>query len=270
MKHLFYSLFIVLFAVACSRNAITGRSQLKLLPESELQSMAVSQYQQFLSSNRVLSNSVNRDAEMVQRVGVRITKSVEEFFANKGMSAQLDGYKWEYNLVQSNDVNGWCMPGGKIVIYTGLLNVTKNEAALAAVMGHEVSHALFNHGNERMSQGMIQQLGGVALQVAMSSKPAQTQALFSQAYGVGSQVLGILPFSRKHELEADKFGLIWMAMSGYNPNEAVGLWERMAAASSGSSKPPEFLSTHPAEATRIEKIKDYLPEAMKYYRPVSK
>src|SRR3982751_3605676 len=160
--------FIALAVVlnACTKNAITGRSQLKLLPESQLQSMATTQYQEFLSTNKVASASGNRDAEMVVRVGQRVTKAVQDFFAQNGRAKDLEGYQWEYKLVDSKEVNAWCMPGGKIVVYTGLLPITQNEAALAAVMGHEVSHAVFNHGNERMSQGLVQQLGGVALSVA--------------------------------------------------------------------------------------------------------
>ncbi len=257
------------FLLSCSRNPITGRNQARLLPESELQNMATTQYQQFLSQNKVLSSSNNRDAEMVKRVGTRITRAVEEFFASKGRSEDLNGYNWEYNLVQDPAANAWCMPGGKIVVYTGLLPITQNEAALAAVMGHEVIHAVFFHGNERMSQGLIQQLGGVALSAAVADKPAATQQLFMNAYGVGSQVGVLLPFSRKHELEADRYGLILMAIAGYNPREAVTLWQRMLAASSGT-KPPEFLSTHPSETSRIEQLEKYMPEALKYYKPVSK
>ncbi len=253
--------------IACSKNPLTGKSQLTLLPESELQSMATSEYQQFLSSSKVVAVSNNRDAEMVKRVGQRITKSVEEYYASKGLSDKLSGFKWEYNLVDDPTVNAWCMPGGKIVIYTGILPVTQNEAALAAVMGHEVSHALLQHGNQRMSQGLLQQLGGVALAVAVANKPAETQNLFLNAYGIGSQVGVMLPFSRKHELEADRYGLIWTAMAGYNPQEAIGLWERMEKAG-GGQKPPEFLSTHPAEGKRIAQLEKYMPEALKYYKPV--
>jgi predicted Zn-dependent protease len=253
--------------IACSKNAVTGRKQTKLVPESELQSMAATQYQQFLSSNKVVSAAGNRDAEMVTRVGQRITKAVEDYYAKQGLSKELEGYKWEYKLVDNKEVNAWCMPGGKIVVYTGLLPITQNEAALAAVMGHEVSHAIFSHGNERMSQGLLQQLGGVALSVAVSSKPQETQNLFMSAYGLGSQVGVLLPFSRKHELEADHWGLNWCAMAGYNPEEAVNLWKRMEQASNGQ-KPPEFLSTHPSEGTRIEQLQKYMPEALQYYKPV--
>jgi predicted Zn-dependent protease len=254
---------------ACSKNSITGRSQLKLLPESQLQAMAVQQYQQFLSTNKVVSVSANRDAEMVTRVGQRITKAVKDYYASKGLSKELESYQWEYKLVDSKEVNAWCMPGGKIVVYTGLLPITQNEAALAAVMGHEVSHAIFNHGNERMSQGMGAEAVGLGLQVALANKPVATQNLFLTAFGLGSQVGVLLPFSRKHELEADRYGLIWTAMAGYNPREAISLWERMEKASNGQ-KPPEFLSSHPAEGRRIEQLEKYMPEALKYYKPVGK
>src|SRR5687767_6100233 len=257
------------FVIACSKNSITGRSQYKLVPETELRAMATQQYQQFLSTNRVVSSSNNRDADMVHRVGQRVTRAVTDYYAAQGLSGELEGYKWEYNLVDNKDANAWCMPGGKIVVYTGLLPITQNEAALAAVMGHEITHAIFNHGNERMSQGLTQQLGGMALGVALANKPAATQNLFMNAYGVGSQVGVLLPFSRKHELEADRYGLIWTAMAGYNPEEAIRLWERMEKASNGQ-KPPEFLSSHPSEGTRIEQLKKYMPEALSYYKPVGK
>jgi predicted Zn-dependent protease len=229
--------------------------------------MANQQYREFLSSNKVVSASVNRDAEMVSRVGLRISNAVESFYKSKGLSENLEGYNWEYHLIENSQSNAWCMPGGKIVAYTGLLPITRNEAALAVVMGHEVSHAVFQHGNERMSQGLAQQLGGVALAVALSDKPAETQNLFLNAYGIGSTIGLILPFSRKHELEADRYGLIWTAMAGYNPQEAIGLWERMEAAAQGA-RPPEFLSTHPSEGRRIEELKKYMPEALKYYKPL--
>ena len=254
--------------VSCSQNAVTGRSQLKLVPESEMQSMAGQQYQQFLSENKVVSSSVNKDAEMVRRVGQRISKAVEDYYAQKGLSGSLDGYKWEYNLVDSKEINAWCMPGGKIVVYTGLLPITQNEAALAVVMGHEVSHAIFQHGNERMSQQLGTEVLGAGLQVALANKPAQTQNAFMTAFGLGSQVGVLLPFSRKHELEADHYGLLWAAMAGYNPQEAIPLWQRMAAG--GGQKPPEFLSTHPDDGRRIEELQKYMPEALKYYKPVGK
>lgn len=270
MTRIFMSLFVVVsFVVACTTNPLTKKSQLTLLPESELQAMGTQQYQQFLSTNRVVSSSNNRDAAMVKRVGQRVASAVEEYYRQNGISDKLRGFRWEYNLVDDKAVNAWCMPGGKIVVYTGLLPVTQNEAALAVVIGHEVSHALLQHGNQRMSQGLLQQLGGVALSVAVANKPVETQNLFMTAYGAGTTVGLLLPFSRNQELEADRFGLIWTAMAGYNPQEAIPLWERMERASRGQS-PPEFLSTHPSEGRRINQLQKFMPEAMKYYRPVAR
>ncbi len=258
---------LLFICTACTRNAVTGRNQLKLLPESEVQSMALTQYKEFLTSNKVISPAAgNRDAEMIHRIGARLTQAITNYYTQQGKPNVLDGYKWEYNLVDSKEVNAWCMPGGKIVVYTGLLPITQNEAALAIVMGHEITHALAQHGNERMSMGLMQQLGGVALSVAVANKPAETQGLFMNAYGVGSQVGAMLPFSRKDEYEADKFGLFFAAMAGYDPRESILLWERMEKAA-GSGKPPEFLSTHPSEANRIDKLKELMPEALKYYKP---
>ena len=271
MTRLLTTLFVAAsFIIACSTNPLTKKSQLTLLPESELQAMGTQQYQQFLSQSRVVSASNNRDAEMVRRVGQRITRAVSEYYAQNGMTDKLNGFNWEYNLVDDKAVNAWCMPGGKIVVYTGLLPISQNEAALAVVVGHEVSHALLQHGNQRMSQGLLQELGGVALSVAVANKPAETQNLFLAAYGAGTTVGIALPFSRKQELEADRFGLIWTAMAGYNPQEAIALWERMERASQGGQKPPEFLSTHPSEGTRIDELQKYMPEAMKYYKPMAK
>jgi predicted Zn-dependent protease len=261
-----YLLLIVLFFSACSENKVTGRRQLKLLPESQLQAMSFQQYNQFLKQNRVVPVQNNANAEMVQRVGRKIAAAITTYYKNEGKSNVLDGFKWEFNLVQDNQINAWCMPGGKVVVYTGLLPVTKTEGGLAVVMGHEIAHALALHGNERVSQGLLQQFGGIALQVALSEHPAEVQNLFMNAYGVGTTVGAILPFSRKHELEADRFGLRFSAMAGYDPKEGIDLWRRMAAASSGQ-KPPELLSTHPSDQTRIEKMKQYAEEASVYYRP---
>lgn len=229
--------------------------------------MATQEYQSFLSQNKVVSPSADRDAEMVRRVGRRIANAVTSYYQSQGLGSSLEGYQWEFNLVNNKEANAWCMPGGKVVVYTGLLPITQNEAALAEVMGHEISHAIFQHGNERMSQGLAQQLGGAALSVALANKPAATQNLFLQAYGVGSQVGVLLPFSRGQESEADKWGMIWSAMAGYNPREAIALWQRMEAASDGSA-PPEFLSTHPSASNRIAQLQKELPEALKYYKPV--
>ncbi len=247
---------------ACQKNAITGRRSLNLVPESEMMAMSYSEYDKFLSQNKPLPETDKRVA-MVRGIGVKIQKSVEKYYADKGLSAQLNGFQWAFNVVEDPAVNAWCMPGGKVVVYTGILPVTQDEASLAVVMGHEIAHAIARHGSERMSNGMLVQFGGAALSAATQTKPALTQALFQQSFGIGSQ-LGMLKFSRNHETEADKMGLIFAAMGGYNPNAAVSFWERMAAAS-GGGKPMELLSTHPSDATRIEGLKAFMPEALKYY-----
>ena len=262
-----FSLAVTLLVVACTRNAITGRNTLSLVSESQMEAMAKTEYKQFLSQSKVVSSSQSKDAEMVKRVGSRVANAVTNYYKSKGLASELEGFKWEYNLVSSNEVNAWCMPGGKIVVYSGILPVTQNEAALAVVVGHEVAHAVAKHGAERMSQGLVQQLGGVALQVALSSKPAETQNMFMQLYGVGTQIGAILPHSRQQELEADKLGLIYTALAGYNPREAIPLWQRMQSMSNGQ-KPPEFISTHPSEATRIERLQEQMPTALQFYRPV--
>jgi len=269
MKRILASLFLIAFiSIACSKNALTGKSQLTLFNESDLQSMSTQQYQQFLSTNKVVPvSSGNRDVDMVKRVGQRITQAAEALLAERGKSDFTKGYKWEYNLVESKEVNAWCMPGGKIVVYTGLLPITQNEAALAVVMGHEVCHALLQHGNQRMSQQMGAEVVGAGLQVALSSKPVETQNAFMSAFGLGAQVGVLLPFSRKQESEADEYGLYLAAMAGYNPEEAIPLWERMEKAGSGQ-KPPEFLSTHPSEGKRIDQLKKIMPEALKRYKPM--
>ena len=266
MKKIFSLLILASFFSGCSENLVTGRKQLSLVSEAELQTMATQEYNTFLNKNKVVSSSTNRDAEMVRRVGNRIAAAIKTYYDGKGQPSVLEGYKWEFNLVDNKEVNAWCMPGGKVVVYTGLLPITQNEAALAIVLGHEITHAVAQHGSERMSQGLLQQLGGAALQIALANKPAETQNLFMTAYGVGSTVGGLLPFSRKEESEADKYGLFFSAMAGYNPQEAIPFWERMAAA--GGAKPPEFLSSHPSDANRIANLKALMPEAMKYYRPI--
>jgi predicted Zn-dependent protease len=265
-KYLMIAAFSLLM-VACSKNSITGRNQLAILPESELRSMAASEYQQFLSQNKVVSASASKDAEMVRRVGQRLVSAINKYYSAKGLTNELEGYKWEYNLVDSKDVNAWAMPGGKIVVYTGLLPVTQNEAALAVVLGHEITHALAHHGNERMSQALVAQGIGVAGGI-LTSGNAQVANIFNNVYGPGAQIGVLLPNSRKQELEADRYGLIFTAMAGYNPREAIPLWERMKKMSEGSQRPPEFLSTHPTEENRIAKLQQLMPEALKYYKPM--
>jgi predicted Zn-dependent protease len=248
---------------ACSSVPITGRRQLSLVPESEMQSMSYQQYDQFLKENKMSTDAAR--TEMVRRIGTRIQHAVELYMKQNNMSDRLSGYQWEFNLVESDEQNAWCMPGGKVVVYSGILPLTRDESGLAVVMGHEIAHAVARHGSERMSQGLVAQGLGTALSVALAEKPEQTQQLWMTAFGVGAQVGVLLPFSRQQESEADHLGLIFMAMAGYDPHAAVPFWERMAAG--GGGKPPEILSTHPSDATRIADLKKLLPEAMKYYKP---
>ncbi len=262
-RHFFFTTFLTIFLIACSTVPITGRKQLNIIPASQMLSMSFQQYDQFLKEHKVIKGSPA--AKMVERVGHKIQKAVEQYFAQKGMSNRLSGYQWEFNLVEDPQVNAWCMPGGKVVVYTGILPITKDEVGLAVVLGHEIAHAVAEHGNERMSQGLMVQLGGLALSKALEEKPEATRNLFMAAFGVGAQVGVLLPYSRLQESEADHLGLIFMAMAGYNPEKAIEFWERMKNMS-GGGKPPEFLSTHPSDETRIKNLKKLLPEALKYYK----
>ena len=252
---------VLLIVAACATVPLTGRKQLSLVPESDMIALSLTEYGKFISTNKV-STDKNKTA-MVKRVGEKISKAVETYMASAGLSKNLEGYKWEFNLIEDATVNAWCMSGGKVVVYTGLLPIAQNEAALATVMGHEIAHAVARHGSERMSDQMLIQLGGTALSSALSQKSEQTRQIAMTAFGVGSQLGVVLPFSRQHEYEADYMGLIFMAMAGYDPNESIAFWERMAKQS--GSKPPEFLSTHPVDENRIAKIKEKMPEAMVYY-----
>lgn len=251
-----------LFFLSCAKVPITGRKQLNMLPESTLMDMSLTNYNTFLEENKV-APTTSSDAQMVKNVGSKISRAVEEFLNSTGQSKRIRNYNWEFNLVNDKIVNAWCMPGGKVVVYSGLLAVSKTETGLAVVMGHEVAHAIARHGNERMSQQLLVQAGGIGLAIAMSEKPQLTQDLFMLSYGISS-TLGVLSYSRKHESEADKMGMVFMAMAGFNPEEAVPFWERMAA--SGGAKPPELISTHPSNERRISDIQEFLPLAMTYYK----
>jgi predicted Zn-dependent protease len=244
--------------IACATNPFTGK-QTMALPGTENSSLfpvAFQQYDQFLTDNKVIKGTA--DAAMVTRVGQKIAVAAERWLNANGYIGYLKDYKWEYNLVDDKAVNAWCMPGGKIVVYTGILPIAKGEAGLAAILGHEVSHALANHGQQRMSASMLQQIGAVGLNVALQDN--KNLGLFNQAYGIGSQVGVMLPFSRSHETEADTIGLTLMAIAGYNPEEAVELWKRMSAESGGQA-PPEILSTHPSNASRIASLQSLVPKA---------
>ena len=254
---------LALLSAGCSEVAISGRTQFNIVPGSTMNSMSFKSYGEFLTQHKLSTNA--EQTQMVKSVGGKIQKAVEDYCAENGLEDQLSGYDWEFNLVDDPNVNAWAMPGGKVVVYSGLLPIAQGEAGLAVVMGHEIAHAFAKHGAERMSQGLLVQMGGVALSTALDDYPNQTKNLFMQSYGIGTKVGLLLPYSRVHESEADHLGLIFMAMAGYNPEEAPIFWERMAAQKKGAA-PPEFLSTHPADATRIQNLKDLLPEAMEYYR----
>lgn len=251
--------------VGCSEVAVTGRKQMKLLPDNMMTEMGLSNYSSYLSENNKNILTTGAEVEKVKRVGNKIAQSVTQYLTQNGLGKQAATYKWEFNVVKDDTtVNAWCMPGGKVVVYTGLLPVTQNEAGLAVVMGHEIAHAVANHGNERMSQGLLTQFGTMALDMATIKTDPKIKNIFMTSVGMGTQLGVLLPFSRLQESEADKMGLIFMAMSGYDPNEAVTFWGRMAQASNGQET-PQFLSTHPGSEKRAADLKAYIPEAMKYY-----
>jgi predicted Zn-dependent protease len=254
----------MLMLVACSTVPITtGRQSLNLVSDSELLTISLQQYQDVLHKAKLSQDQ--QKVQVVRNVGIRIARATEDLLRQRGLESELRNYKWEFNLIQDDKtVNAWCMPGGKVAVYTGLLPIAQNETGLAVVMGHEIAHAVAKHGNERVSQGLLQQMGGAALSVALSTSPAATSNLFLQAYGVGTNVAILLPYSRTQESEADRIGLILMAKAGYDPRQAVPFWTRMAKSS--SSSPPELVSTHPAPETRIRQIEALLPEAMSYYK----
>ncbi|MGQ9571397.1 MAG: M48 family metallopeptidase [Thermodesulfovibrionales bacterium] len=254
--------FIIILITACQTVPITGRQQLSLIPTETVLSMSYSNYREFLSTHKVIKDT--EEAEMVRKVGQRIRHAVETYFSQNNLSDRLYGYRWAFNLVEDKAINAWCLPGGKVVVYTGILPITKDETGLAVVLGHEIAHAVAQHGDERMSHALLAEMGGVALTKALSEKPKKTTDLFLVAYGIGTQIGVLLPYSRIQEAEADRLGLIFMAMAGYDPRNAIDFWKRMASVKQGASL-PEFLSTHPADETRIKNIEKLLPEAMRYY-----
>ena len=256
------ALFLSIFIYSCSTVPITGRKQLHLIPSSEMLALSDQQYDEFLHEHKISNDK--RNTEMVKRVGTNIQHAVTKFLVEHNMADLIEGYDWEFNLVEDKQANAWCMPGGKVVVYTGILPITKNETGLAVVLGHEIAHAIAEHGAERMSQELVRQMGGIALNAALQQKPEETRALWLTVYGVGTEVGGILPYSRLHESEADHLGLIFMAMAGYNPEAAIEFWKRMKKLSAAPPV-PEFLSTHPSNETRIRQLNEWMPEAMKYY-----
>lgn len=263
---LILTVLLSVFIWACSNVPITGRSQLSLVPNSQILPMSFKNYDDFMSKNK--KSTDKRGTARVKKVGKRVQHAVERYFREQKLSHLLDGYKWEFNLVANKQVNAWCMPGGKVVVYSGIMPIAKDEDGLAVVMGHEIAHAIAKHGSERMSQGLLVQMGGIGLSLALSQKPESTQKLWMAAYGATSQIGLMLPYSRLHESEADRLGLIFMSMAGYDPHAAVNFWQRMAAKKGGKAG-IEFLSTHPSDRTRIENIKKLIPEAMRYHHTKS-
>lgn len=260
-KLLILALIPMLFA--CHKNIFTGRKSLNLIPVQTINQMSFAEYRSYLQENKPVTSGANLD--LVRRVGNDLRYATEVFYKSKGKKSVLKNFAWEFNLIDDpNTVNAFCMPGGKVVVYTGIINVAQNEDALAVVMGHEIAHALAGHGNERMSQGLVAQLGLTSLDIALAQKPAATRNLLLAAAGAGAQLGVLLPFSRAHESEADEIGLYLMAMAGYNPREAAPFWERMTK--SGGSRPPEFLSTHPDPVKRSQKLRSLVPRAQAYAR----
>jgi len=257
------ALGLPLFLIGCSEAPVTGRRQLKLVPEGTLNAMSVQEYQKFLAQNPPSADA--KATAAVQEVGQRIRQAVHSYLRETGELDRIQGFNWEFNLVESDQVNAFAMPGGKVVFFEGILPVAQNEAGIATVMGHEIAHVVAGHGNERVSQGLLAQMGGMALSQAMAQSPAETRDLFLKAYGATTQVGVLLPYSRLHENEADHLGLIFMALAGYDPHEAVDFWQRMAAAGS-ASEGPAFLRTHPPTQQRIANIQSLIPEVMPYYR----
>jgi predicted Zn-dependent protease len=260
------TMMVLLFLTGCAEVPVTHRSALHLVPDSELLSLSLQEYQDVLKNAKLSTDPVK--FQMVRTVGERVAKAAETHLRESGQGYRIEGYHWEFNLIEDDKVvNAWAMPGGKVAVYTGILPYTRDETGLAVVLGHEIAHAVAGHGNERMSQGLLAQMGGMALSVALARQPAQTQALFQQAFGVGANIGFLLPYSRLQESEADRIGIIFTARAGYDPRLAIPFWERMSA--QGGSRPPEFLSTHPAPSSRIESLKRLIPEALPFYERAS-
>lgn len=267
MKNKFNYFAIALAAVilvGCATSAVTGRRYLRLVDSEQINQQAALAYRDFLGAGETSVVTGTANATMVKNVGNRLAAATNEFLQQRGVADQFN-FNWEFNLIESGDANAWCMPGGKVAIFTGILPITQSEAGLAVVMGHEIAHAVEEHSVAQISNQMAIQLGGQVLTGAAQISNSRNMAIFSSVYGLGGSI-GMLKFSRKDELAADQAGLIIMALAGYDPREAVSFWERMAAAKSGQSQ-PEFLSTHPTDARRISQIESLLPEVLEYYRP---
>lgn len=262
MKKIISLILVAVFVVACSSVMLTGRKQLNIVSDAELNQMSFASYKQLIDSVPLSTDKTN--TAMVKKVGTKIAAAVESYMKTNGYESQISNFAWEYNLLKDKQVNAFCMPGGKVAVYDGILPVTQSETGLAVVMGHEIAHAIARHSNERLSQYTIAQYGMAILGAAVSQKSAAIQQGIGTLYGLGAQV-AILKYSRTQESEADKLGLIFMAMAGYDPNQAIPFWQRMASGEKAAV--PEFLSTHPSDERRISDIQKNLPDALKYYTP---
>ena len=262
MKKVITLILFVSVLTACSTVLLTGRKQLLLVSDSELLTSSFQSYKQFIDSVPASTNKVN--TELVKKVGKKMATVVESYLNTNGRSTDVANLAWEFNLLKSAEVNAFCMPGGKVVVFEGILPITQNEVGLAVVLGHEIAHAVAKHSNERMSQQMLVQYGASLTDMLTSNKSTATRTAINTVYGLGAQYGVMLPYSRKHEYEADQLGLIFLAMAGYDPNESIKFWERMSESS--QNKPVEFMSTHPSDANRIAKLKELIPEAMKFYK----
>ncbi len=264
VRKFFITLLLALLSLSCAEVPFTQRKALRLVSDQQLLSMSFQEYREVLKRSNLSKDP--QKVESLRGVGQRISRAAEEFLRRAGLQHKIANYKWEFSLIEDPKVvNAWCMPGGKVAVYTGILRYTRDEKGLAVVLGHEIAHAILEHGNERMSQGLLIQMGGIALSAALANRPQETRNLFNQVYGVTASLGLVLPYSRIQEEEADRVGLILMAMGGYDPSSAIEFWERMKKEE--GPKTPEFLSTHPLPETRMAYIRAYIPEAMKYFRP---
>jgi predicted Zn-dependent protease len=261
MKKLSF-LFIILFLTSCGSVPFTGRRQLQLVSNDEVIALSLQQYQEFMRSAPLERGTA--DAQMVQRVGNRLARAVETFYRSNGYESEISNYAWEFNLVADKSVNAFAMPGGKVVVYSGLLPVTQTEEALAVVIGHEIAHVIAQHSNERISQQVALQYGG-AIAGGLLGNSESARQLGNTVFGIGAQYGVMMPYARKQELESDEIGVIIMAIAGYDPRVAIPFWERMAQASSGSQV-PEVFSTHPADNKRIQRLEQIMPTALQYYK----
>jgi predicted Zn-dependent protease len=253
---------IILLLSSCGSVPLTGRKQVLLVGDQEVLTASLTQYNDYIKSAKLSANQAMTN--QVVRVGTKIAAATETYLKSNGLEAEIKNFAWEFHLVQSADINAFCMPGGKIVVYEGIMNFISSDDELGAIMGHEVAHAVAKHSNERMSQQLMTEYGAAILGTAVSGKSQAVQNVAKTVYGLGAQYGVMLPYSRKHEYEADHMGLIFMAIAGYNPQTAISFWQKMAQGKSGGT--PEIMSTHPSDANRIAELQKYLPDATKYYK----